>query len=393
MTNTPSATDLAISLIQCPSVTPNEGGALAFLDRVLSPLGFEVHRPTFSEEGYPDVENLFAKISEGDGPHLTFAGHIDVVPTGDESLWSLPPFGGEIKDGMLYGRGAADMKGGVAAFVAAVLKFIERHGEPKGTVSFLLTGDEEGPARNGTVKLLKWCSERGERFSDCVLGEPTNPDKLGEMIKVGRRGSQSGTLTLVGNQGHVAYPHLAHNPLPVLARIVEHVSKTPLDHGTDFFQPSNLEFISLDTGNQTWNLIPKAATARFNVRFNDLWDAQKLEAFVLAEAEKCLPSDDFKLSIAVEPDGSEAFLTKSDLLINRFSDAVKSVTGMTPGKSTDGGTSDARFIKDYCPVIEFGPVGKTMHMIDEHVAVEDLERLCDVYYEFLVNYFLLKGEK
>nr|WP_319390530.1 succinyl-diaminopimelate desuccinylase [uncultured Cohaesibacter sp.] len=387
MTKAPSATDLACALIQCPSVTPKEAGALAYLERQLSPFGFEIHRPVFSEPGYPDVENMFAKISGGDGPHLAFAGHVDVVPAGDEALWTLPPFSGEVKDGLLHGRGAADMKGGVAAFVAATLRYVEAHGEPKGTVSFVLTGDEEGPAKNGTVKLMQWAADRGEQFSDSIVGEPTNPNQMGDMIKVGRRGSQSGTLTVSGKQGHVAYPHLANNPVPVLARLVERISAEVLDHGTDFFQPSNLEFISMDVGNETWNLIPKGASTRFNVRFNDLWNAEKLEAFVLEHARKHLPDDAFTLSLTLEDDGSEAFLTRSESLIGRFSKAVEAITGRTPELSTGGGTSDARFIKNYCPVIEFGLVGQTMHMIDEHVAVADLEQLADIYYEFMLQYF------
>nr|WP_321454500.1 succinyl-diaminopimelate desuccinylase [uncultured Cohaesibacter sp.] len=387
MTKVPTATDLASALIRCPSVTPEEAGVLSFLDDLLSPIGFEVNRPVFCEEGYPDVENMFAKISGGNGPHLAFAGHVDVVPAGDAALWTLPPFSGEIVDGNLFGRGAADMKGGVAAFVAATLRYIKNHGAPKGTVSFVLTGDEEGPAKNGTVKLMEWAAERGETFSASVLGEPTNPDTMGDMIKVGRRGSQSGTVTITGKQGHVAYPHLANNPVPVLAKIVEHVSAQTLDKGTDFFQPSNLEFISFDVGNPAWNVIPEQAAARFNVRFNDLWDADKLQKFVLEHASQCLPSDAFSLSVTLEADGSEAFLTRSDALIDRFSKAVEAVTGKKPELSTGGGTSDARFIKNYCPVIEFGLVGQTMHMVDEHVAVADLEQLADVYYAFMVDYF------
>ena len=387
MTKSPTATDLASALIQCPSVTPAEAGVLTLLDDLLSPFGFEVHRPTFSQDGYPDVENMFAKISGGEGPHLAFAGHVDVVPVGEEAMWQQPPFCGAVKDGKLYGRGAADMKGGVAAFVAATLRYVETHGAPKGTVSFVLTGDEEGPAVNGTVKLMQWAAERGEKFTDSVLGEPTNPNSMGDMIKVGRRGSQSGTVTISGKQGHVAYPHLANNPVPVLAKIVEHVSAQTLDEGTDFFQPSNLEFISFDVGNPAWNVIPEQASARFNVRFNDLWTAETLGQFVTKHATDCLSGDAFKLSVSLEADGSEAFLTRSDSLIDRFSKAVETVTGKVPELSTGGGTSDARFIKNYCPVIEFGLVGQTMHMVDEHVAVADIEQLAEVYYEFMMQYF------
>lgn len=388
MTKAPSALEITSNLVRCPSITPAEGGALAYLDRLLSPLGFEVSRPVFSDTNTPDIENLFARIAgEGEGPHLCFAGHTDVVPVGEEAMWSLPPFSAEIKDGLLYGRGTADMKGGIGAFVAATLRYIENHGEPAGTISFLITGDEEGPAINGTKKLLEWCATRGERFSACIVGEPTNPDALGDAIKVGRRGSQSGTLTVMGKQGHVAYPHLAHNPVPVLAAMVAKINHAVMDHGTDFFQPTNLEFIGIDIDNKAWNVIPKTASARFNCRFNDLWDSKKIADYVLTHAKQLLPSADFEVKVELEPDSSHVFLTKSEGLINSFSQAVKSVTGRAPDHSTDGGTSDARFIKDYCPVIEFGLVGKTMHQIDEHIAVDDLEKLTEVYYQFLESYF------
>ncbi|PLW75800.1 succinyl-diaminopimelate desuccinylase [Cohaesibacter celericrescens] len=391
MTNAPSALDIARKLVQCPSVTPEEGGALAYLDTLLSPVGFQVHRPVFSESGTPDVENLFAKLSHGKGPHLVFAGHTDVVPTGDEGLWTLPPFSGEVKEGMLYGRGTADMKGGIAAFSAAVLQYLAEHGEPEGSISFLITGDEEGPATNGTVKLLQWAADKGEHFSDAIVGEPTNPDAMGDAIKIGRRGSLSGTITVTGHQGHVAYPHLAHNPVTIMAQIVSKISAAVLDHGTDHFQPTNLEFISIDVGNEAWNLIPKKATARFNVRHNDLWDAQKLSDFVMKNAKDCIPSSDFDVTLGLIPSNADAFLTRSDTLIQSFSESVKKITGRTPEHSTDGGTSDARFIKNYCPVIEFGLVGKTMHMIDEHIAVDDLKTLTDIYYDFLMRYFPPKG--
>ncbi len=387
MTKAPSALDITRSLIQCPSVTPAEAGSLTYLESLLSPAGFKVDRPVFTDENTPDIENFFAKLDGGEGPHLCFAGHTDVVPTGEESLWSLPPFSGEVKDGMIYGRGTADMKGGVAAFAAATLRYLQEHGEPNGSISFLITGDEEGPAINGTIKLLKWCQERGEVFSDAIVGEPTNPEKLGDAIKVGRRGSQSGTLTVTGHQGHVAYPHLAHNPVPILADIVAKINHTVMDHGTDYFQPTNLEFISFDVGNSAWNVIPKSASARFNCRYNDVWDSKKIAKFVHDLAKKHLPSTDFDVTLEMEPDLSQVFLTKSEDLITRFSKAVRQVTGKMPERSTDGGTSDARFIKDYCPVIEFGLVGKTMHQIDERVAVEDLEKLSEIYYQFMVSYF------
>ena len=387
MTNAPSALEIASKLVQCPSVTPEEGGALSYLDSLLGPAGFAVHRPVFTDEGTPDVENLFAKISGGDGPHLTFAGHTDVVPTGDESQWSVPPFSAEVRDGKLYGRGAADMKGGVAAFAAAALKYVEQHGAPKGTISFLITGDEEGPAVNGTRKLLAWADERGEEFSDAIVGEPTNVETMGDTIKIGRRGSQSGTLTVTGHQGHVAYPHLAHNPVSMIAKIISQISTAILDHGTDHFQPTNLEFIAINVENTAWNIIPKQASARFNVRYNDLWTPERLSEFVLEHAKAALPNENFEVSLILQTDGSDAFVTRSDKLIGAFSEAVKKITGRIPEKSTGGGTSDARFIKNYCPVIEFGLVSKTMHMIDEHITVEDLNTLTDIYYDFLMRYF------
>lgn len=387
MSQLPTALEITQKLIQCPSVTPLEGGALSYLEALLAPSGFDVARPVFSDTDTPDIENFFAKISGGEGPHLSFAGHTDVVPTGDEGLWSLPPFSGEIKDGMIYGRGTADMKGGVAAFAAAALRYVAEHGAPKGTISFLITGDEEGPAVNGTIKLLKWAAERGETFDAAIVGEPTNPNELGDAIKVGRRGSQSGVLTIKGKQGHVAYPHLAHNPVPLLAKIVAHINYKIMDEGTEFFQPTNLEFVTFDVGNPASNVIPASATARFNCRYNDLWSKDKVEAFVRQGIEECGLPDGFEAELDMAPDVSQVFLTKAEDLISSFSAAVSKITGKQPELSTGGGTSDARFIKDYCPVIEFGLVGQTMHQIDERVAVADLEKLAEIYYEFLLSYF------
>ncbi|MCT4655847.1 MAG: succinyl-diaminopimelate desuccinylase [Cohaesibacter sp.] len=392
MSHLPSALEITQKLIRCPSVTPHEGGALAYLEALLDPAGFAVSRPIFSDETEtPDIENFFAKISGGEGPHLTFAGHTDVVPTGDEDLWTLPPFSGTVRDGMLWGRGTADMKGGVGAFAAAALRYTKEHGAPKGTISFLITGDEEGPAINGTVKLLKWAKEQGETFSAAIVGEPTNPNELGDAIKVGRRGSQSGTLTVTGKQGHVAYPHLALNPVPMLAKIVAHINYKIMDEGTDFFQATNLEFVSFDTGNRAFNIIPESAQARFNCRYNDLWDKDKVGEFVLKGIAECDLPEGFEARLDLEPDVSQVFLTKADDLISRFSQSVEAVTGKVPELSTGGGTSDARFIKDYCPVIEFGLVGQTMHQIDERVAVKDLEDLAEIYYQFLLSYFPPKG--
>ncbi len=379
-----TALELAQALIRCPSVTPDEGGALALVESVLAPAGFAVHRPVFSEPGQPDVENLFARYGR-EGPCLAFAGHTDVVPAGDPAGWKHDPFGGVVADGMLHGRGAADMKGGVAAMLAAALGFVRDRGPGlRGSVAFLLTGDEEGPAVNGTVKLLRWAAERGERFDACLLGEPTNPERLGDMIKIGRRGSLTGRLTVRGSQGHVAYPHLAANPIPALARIVIRLAE-PLDGGTARFDASNLEWTSLDVGNAATNVIPAVARGVFNVRFNDLWDpetlAAALRARVGAAAARAAFTHDF------DAPNTRAVLTEPGRLTDLLGTAVEAETGRRPALSTMGGTSDARFIKDHCAVVEFGLVGRTMHGTDEHVATADLETLTRIYRRFLDLYF------
>ena len=384
--NNRSAIDLAQALIRCESVTPHEGGALEFLDGVLAYAGFTCHRLTFSDANTPDIENLYARIGT-DGPHLTFAGHTDVVPPGAEQNWSSPPFAGDVREDTLYGRGAVDMKGAIAAFTAATLRFLDHHDGPlPGSISFLITGDEEGPAINGTRKLLEWAVEQGEKFDHCIVGEPTNPDKLGDMIKIGRRGSLSGTLTVHGRQGHVAYPHLAANPVPLLTRMVTRISELELDEGTDHFQASNLEFIGIDVDNTAWNVIPAIAAARFNIRYNDLWSPESLEARIRQHLDEFLIGG-FYYSLEFEPAVSDVFLTEPGPLVEVLSQAVKSVTGLTPELSTGGGTSDARFIKNYCPVIEFGLVGQTMHKIDEHVPLADLTALTDIYAQAIAGYF------
>ncbi|MGG7517380.1 succinyl-diaminopimelate desuccinylase [Allorhizobium undicola] len=381
------------TLIRCPSVTPAEGGALTALATMLEPLGFAVSRMTASEDGTPDVENLYARLGEN-GPHLMFAGHTDVVPVGDEAAWSHPPFAAEIADGTLFGRGAVDMKGGIACFVAAIARCIEKHGPPKGSVSFLITGDEEGPSINGTIKLLEWAAARGERWDACVVGEPTNPDRLGDMVKIGRRGSLSGVLTVQGVQGHAAYPHLADNPVRGIIKLAEALMEPPFDHGTENFQPSNLEVTTIDVGNAATNVIPAKATAKFNIRFNDTWTAETLKAEIIrrldaaAEDEALRPGRApvrYELHWADRP--SHVFLTKSPALIESLSAAIERTTGKRPELSTTGGTSDARFIKDYCPVVEFGLVGQTMHMVDERVAVKDLEVLTTIYEDFIQGWF------
>ncbi len=380
-----TAITIAQALIRCPSVTPEDAGALAYVADLLGAAGCEVEQPVFSEPGQPPVSNLYARIGSG-SPCLVFAGHTDVVPPGNEAAWSHPPFAAEIADGRLYGRGAADMKGGIAAMVAATLAYLGRHGRPAhGSIAFLLTGDEEGPAVNGTVKLLAWAEERGERFDHCVLGEPTNPNRLGEMIKIGRRGSLTGRLSIKGRQGHVAYPHLAQNPIPVLGRVIAALTASPLDDGTERFDASNLEFTTVDVGNPATNVIPAEARAVFNIRFNDLWTPETLEAEIRSRAERASrPGEDFTLSF--DPTNSVAFLTEPDSFVDLVRDAVQAETGLRPELSTTGGTSDARFICRSCPVIEFGLVGQTMHAVDENIEVDDLETLTRIYGRVIETY-------
>jgi succinyl-diaminopimelate desuccinylase len=377
---------LARDLIRCPSVTPAEGGALALIERVLKDAGFTVHRVTFEEPGTDPIDNLYARIGTA-APHLMLTGHTDVVPSGDEAKWTHPPFAGEIAGGALYGRGAVDMKGAIACKIAAVLDHLEAHGgKPNGSISFLITGDEEGIAVNGTVKLLRWAAERGEKFDHAILGEPTNPQALGDMIKIGRRGSQNGTLVVTGTQGHVAYPELADNPVRNIAALMVAVNAEPLDAGTEHFGASNLEFTSIDVGNKTVNLIPAEARARFNIRFNDIRTRAELRAEVerrVAEAA----GGRIRWHIEWEPSNSDVFLTAPGPFVDMISKALTEVTGRTPKLSTTGGTSDARFVKDYCPVIEFGLLSQQMHKIDEHVATADLVALTAIYRRILENYF------
>ena len=382
------------TLIRCPSVTPAEGGALAALEAMLKPMGFAVERPVFREDGTPDVENLYARLS-GNGPHLMFAGHTDVVPPGDEAAWTHPPFAAEIAGGFLYGRGAVDMKGGIACFVAALARHVGAHGAPKGSVSLLITGDEEGPAINGTAKLLDWAAARGESWDAAIVGEPTNPDALGDMIKIGRRGSLSGDIVVHGKQGHAAYPHLADNPVRGIVTLVEALLHPAFDRGTENFQPTNLEVTTIDVGNRATNVIPARAAASFNIRFNDAWSAETVQAEIhnrldrAASRRRLRPGRadriDYELIWRDRP--SPVFLTRDEALVGRLAAAVEAVTGRRPALSTSGGTSDARFIKDFCPVVEFGLVGQTMHAVDERAALSDLETLTAIYRRFLQDWF------
>lgn len=373
-------------LVRCPSVTPADAGALGVLERLLGDAGFELHRVTFSEPGTADIDNLYARIGT-DAPHLVFAGHTDVVPPGDEAAWTLAPFAGEVKDGMLYGRGTVDMKGGIACSVAAVLEYLAANGgKPKGSISFLITGDEEDVAVNGTIKLLKWAAARGEKFDHCILGEPSNVEELGDCIKVGRRGSLSGTLIVDGTQGHVAYPHRAANPLPDIATLISAIDAEPLDGGNALFQPSNLEFVSIDVGNKAWNVIPAQARARFNIRYNDHHTEASLKELVETRAAKAA-GNRIRQRIEWEPSNANVFITGPGPFTDLVVEAIHAVTGRKPDLNTGGGTSDARFISHYCPVLEFGLVGQTMHQVDERVAVKDLERLTKIYRGVLDRYF------
>lgn len=393
----PSADPVEIlrNLIRCPSVTPEEGGALALLDALLSNAGFTTHRVRLTAPDTPDVENLYARFGTR-GPNLCFAGHTDVVPPGDPAHWRFPPFEGAIQDGLIYGRGAVDMKGGVAAFIAAGLDFAGAHGNDPahaglpGSISFLITGDEEGPAINGTEKLLRWLADRDERIDHCVLGEPSSRTALGDMVKIGRRGSLSGTLTVHGKQGHVGYPHLAENPIPGMVRLLAGLKAEPLDGGNAHFQASNLEVVSVDVGNPAFNVIPAQAQARFNVRFNDLWTP----ATLAAEIERRLTAaagNEVRFSVAFEARSSDSFLTAPGEFVDLVVDAIAGATGRRPELSTTGGTSDARFIKDYCPVIEFGLVGTTMHAVDESTPVDEVRALASVYAGMIGRYFATFG--
>ena len=380
------AVELARALIRCRSVTPEDAGAIELLDVVLGKAGAHCHRLTFADTDTPKIENLYARIGDG-APHLCFAGHTDVVPPGDESLWHHPPFGAAIEDGVLYGRGASDMKGAIAAFVAAALDFIAAKGADfDGSISFLITGDEEGPAINGTRKVLDWMRAKNERPDHCLVGEPTNATTLGETIKIGRRGSLNGRLTVTGVQGHVAYPHLAANPVKGLIRVLDRFYDEPLDHGTAHFSPSNLEVTSIDVGNEAVNVIPAKAEARFNIRFNDRHEAKALETLLRQKTAQALEGSNLGFTLLFEPP-SQAFITAPGPLDAMLSEAVRDVTGLMPSLSTDGGTSDARFIKDLCPVVEFGLLTASIHKIDENVAVADLTRLTAIYRHFLELYF------
>ncbi|HKN28309.1 MAG TPA: succinyl-diaminopimelate desuccinylase [Roseiarcus sp.] len=382
MTNPPSPLDIARALIAFPSVTPADAGALPYLRELLAGAGFSAELVTFSEAGTPDVLNLYARYGTA-APNLVFAGHTDVVPPGDGSAWRFGPFSGEVAEGLLWGRGACDMKGGLAAAAAAALRFIAR-GAFRGSISFLVTGDEEGPAINGTVKLIRWAFARGERFDHCIVGEPTSVEALGDTIKHGRRGSLTGRLVLNGRQGHVAYPHIADNPIRALASVLSALF-APLDEGDADFEPSNLEVVSVDVGNPAANVIPGEVGLVFNVRFNDLWTPETLKAEIVRRVEAV--ADGRRHALAFDPTNAVAFLTEWGPFPDLVAGAVEDVTGRRPSFSTAGGTSDARFIKDICPVVDLGLPNATIHAVDERIAIADLEGLTQIYERVLERYF------
>lgn len=372
--------DMSRALIRQPSVTPADAGALDILEEALGALGFTCTRLKFE-----DVDNLFARYGEA-RPHLCFAGHTDVVPPGDEAGWTRPPFDAVIEKGRLWGRGAADMKCAVAAFAAAAARAIDA-GAVNGSLSFLITGDEEGPAINGTRKVLDWLRENDIDIDHCLVGEPSNPREIGEMIKVGRRGSVNCWLTVTGKQGHVAYPALANNPIPALMRKLLVLSETPLDEGYERFQPSSLQVTDIHIGNPAHNIIPEKATARFNVRFNPNWTGETITQWARDKADAVAKEVGAKYTLETIVSG-EAFLTTDMDFLHLLQDAIEEKSGQRPELSTSGGTSDARFIKDMCPVAEFGMVGETMHQVDENVAVKDIERLTDIYTLIIERYFI-----
>lgn len=376
--------EFARALIRRPSVTPEDHGALDLVEAALQSVGFATHRLVFSAEGAATIDNLYARWGK-DRPCFAYAGHTDVVPTGPVEKWRHPPFAAEIDDGVLWGRGAADMKSGIAAFIAAAERTIRR-GAVNGSICLLITGDEEGPAINGTRKILDWMQSRGEDIDHCLVGEPTSAETLGDTIKVGRRGSMNCTLSVRGRQGHVGYPDRANNPVHALAKIVSDLTGAPLDEGYDCFQPSGLQVTDIHVGNPAHNVIPGLADAKFNIRYNPNWSATTLEshlrrriAFAAAES-----GVEFELNCVSSGD---AFLTRDEAFLRLLDDAIESTIGQRPEHSTTGGTSDARFIKNVAPVAEFGLVGRTIHQIDEHVRVEDIERLARIYETVLTRYF------
>ncbi len=382
--------ELSQALLRCASITPVDDGALDVLEQVLSDLGFTCHRLPFSEAGTPDVDNLYARIGTGN-QNFCFAGHTDVVPIGDRGDWSIDPFGGQVREGLLYSRGATDMKCAIACFASAASRFLGRHGDGfNGSISFLITGDEEGPAVNGTIKVLDWMYDNGETIDACLVGEPTNVKVLGDNIKIGRRGSMNGHLTVFGIQGHSACPGLAENPVPVMVKMLEALNSHVLDTGSDHFPPSNLEITTVDVGNPATNVIPAKVEAGFNIRFNDLHTGDNIEKQLGGIVEEIAAENETRYGLEFSISG-ESFLTPPGRLSQTLRQAVMNITGQTPELGTGGGTSDARFIKNFCPVAEFGLLNATAHKVDENAAVDDIKALADVYDAVLEAYFADQG--
>jgi len=373
--------ELAAELIRRPSVTPKDEGAIPLLAKTLEGLGFVCHVVEFTEEGTAPILNLYARRGSK-GRNFCFAGHTDVVPPGDLKSWSVDPFGGDVLEGSLYGRGASDMKGAVACFVAAVARFLEERGDFDGSISLLITGDEEAAAINGTKKLLDWTAKRGEKLDLCLVGEPTSAKKLGDMVKIGRRGSLNGFLTVTGIQGHTANPHLADNAAHRLLKMLQALLAEPNDRGNERFPPTDLQISTIDIGNPTTNVIPGKARAVFNIRFNDQWTSQKLDAWLRQKLDQA--GGRYELTIQVS---GESFLTPPGEVSTVLERAIATVTGLKPELSTTGGTSHARFIHRYCPVAEFGLVGLTMHKVDERAPVADLQALTEIYRTALELFF------
>jgi succinyl-diaminopimelate desuccinylase len=378
---------LTQALIRCESVTPADAGALATVAAALASIGFTCHTMTFSEPGTPDIQNLYARFGTS-APNVCFAGHTDVVPVGASAAWTSPPFGAALRDGVLYGRGAVDMKGAIACFIAATARHLARDPKLPGSISFLITGDEEGPSINGTVKVLDWLAARGEKLDACLVGEPSNPHQLGDEIKIGRRGSMNGEIVVHGKQGHAAYPGKAENPVPKLVRILDRLSRTQIDIGTADFEPSNLQVTVIDVANTATNVIPAQARAKFNVRYNDLHSRAKIEDWVRLQCDAAADAIDARYDVTFSGTG-DVFLTKPGPLVETLSAAVAAITRRTPALTTGGGTSDARFIHFHCPVVEFGLVNETIHQIDERVPVADLETLTRIYERFIAGYFAI----
>ena len=373
---------IAEELIRKKSITPIDDGCIEYLKTLLTELGFKCHILPFSDDNSPTVINLYAKYGNSQEKNFAFAGHTDVVPTGEEKLWNFSPFAAEIKDGVLYGRGAVDMKGAIASFIAAVQEFLEKKTDFQDSISFIITGDEEGIAINGTQKIVEWLQENNEKISHCLVGEPTNPHKLGEMIKVGRRGSVNFTIKALGKQGHVAYPENALNPITSLIASLNLLKNHHFDDGTEYFDPTNLEVTSFDVGNPTTNIIPESATAKLNIRFNSDHQSEDIVNLVKYTLDKTLHKYELEYRVS-----GESFYNKDKFFSKLVLDSVAKITKEKTILSTTGGTSDARFLKDICPCVEFGLINKTAHQIDENIAVKDLTILKECYKEILENYF------